>query len=109
MRFTVMKSGGALDREVEGQVSRLRLVRILFLVQLIILSGVVACFFKDSPSKKPLSECVVLLLVLMFVNLAAIRHRCEMYCRAIERAYEVSVLNPEVPPQDPPHSYMRFE
>jgi heme A synthase len=93
MRFVVMmRSGEALYREVEAQINRLRLVRVLFFVEAVVLIGLLVLLLR-SPSSALGLGCLTL-IALLILNFRAIDYRCNMYCRAIERSYRPLVLDP---------------
>ncbi|MBI1786760.1 MAG: hypothetical protein HYR60_04295 [Acidobacteria bacterium] len=95
MRFEVMRSSPqALYREVESSLNRLRLVRILFFVEILVLLGLALCWFQYSQLWRFWLSGLVVLVPLAITNWLAIDYRCKMYCRAIERSYRLLVLDP---------------
>jgi len=102
MRFVVMmKSYEAPYREVEAQINRLRLVRVLFFEEAVILVGLFELLLR-SPSWALFLGCLAL-IALSALNFWAIDYRCNMYCRAIERSYRALVLE-ATPEWASPHS-----
>lgn len=91
MRLYVMKSNSDLYREIESQMNRLRLVRVLFLVEALVVVGLLPWLWRHGSSAS-LWACLGFVVFLMWGNWVMIKRRCGLYCRAIERAYQVLVL-----------------
>jgi hypothetical protein len=91
MRFHVMMESPELYQEIESQINRFRLVRVLFLVEVIV---VLAMTIQMLRVPSPILVCLlVLVLVLAVANVSAVKRRFERYCRAVERSYKVLVLD----------------
>jgi hypothetical protein len=87
MRFYVLKENSALYSEIELQLNRLRLIRVLFFVTVILLAAVLGqLFLKFTVGKLMLS---LFILMIAFFNVIAILHRFNQYCRAIERSFKM--------------------
>lgn len=87
MRFYVLMKSSALYEEIESQLNRLRVIRILFLVEVILLLAIVPPFFQN-PSWF-LGLIGFALICLAATTLRAIWVRFNRYCRALERSYMV--------------------
>jgi hypothetical protein len=91
MRFHVLAKSPQVYAEIESQLWRLRFTRAVVFVQLLLITGALA-YLADSV----LIRCLLLIpasLVVILVNIPHIQHRHRNYCRAIERAYRVLVLD----------------
>lgn len=91
MRFEIMTLSSELSREVESQISRLRLVRVLPFVELLFLLGAGRYYWRR-PSGALVLGCIALLAILV-ANIGAIDSRFDRYCNNIERAYKILVLD----------------
>jgi hypothetical protein len=90
MRFYVLKENSSLYSEIELQLNRLRLIRVLFFVTTILLIAILGqLFLKFTVGKLMLS---LFILMITFFNVIAIRHRFNQYCRAIERSFKMLML-----------------
>lgn len=87
MRFAVMHRSPDLSRAVESHVKRMRVLRMLALVQALFLVGVLPrCFF---PPSGIVGVICVIVLGMVVVTYFAIQDRFNRYCREIERGYLV--------------------
>jgi hypothetical protein len=84
MRFQVMRTHPDLSKEVESHVKRMRVLRVLALVELLFLVGL--CRHLWYTCSLLLLVGLLVLLVLCF-TLYAVNDRFDRYCRAIERSY----------------------
>ena len=91
MRFYVLMQSQTLYQEIESQLNRFRLIRVLFLVEVILALAIIWRLF-HVPSL-PLVYCLVLVLLTAVTNAAAVGRRFHRYCRAVERSYRVLVLD----------------
>jgi hypothetical protein len=82
MRFQIMRTHPDLSKEVESHVKRMRVLRVLVLVQLLFFVGLLG----RTPSLLLAVLCLLVLLVL-YTTWRAVEDRFERYCRAIERSY----------------------
>lgn len=92
MRFHILMESHELYQEVESQLNRFRLIRVLFLVELILAVAIVWQLFRN-PSSAVLACSLALVLALVVANIFAIKRRFDRYCRAVERSYQVLVLD----------------
>jgi hypothetical protein len=90
MRFHVRMSNEPLSQGVESQLSRLRLIRPLFLIWIVLGLAVARQLFR-SPSALPLVGLVCIGLA-AWLNVKAVLARIDRYCRDIERSYQVLVF-----------------
>jgi hypothetical protein len=103
MRFAIIKSNSRLSVEITEQVSRLRLIRTLFLVLLGALYSIALWLIRDS------NPLLIPGLILTLIALAAVaievENRFTRYCRAIERSFSLLVLtevfkHPDISPNE---------
>lgn len=90
MRFDVLMRSPRLYKEIESQINRFRLIRVLFLVELILFLAVVGQLLRGSLPM--LMGTMVLIIVIGCVNVVAIGYRFHRYCRAIERSYKALLM-----------------
>jgi hypothetical protein len=90
MRSYILMVSPPLSGAVELQISRLRLIRPLFLIWLILGATVVRELLR-SPSKL-LWFALVLIAISAWINAHAVFSRFERYCKEIERAYRLLVF-----------------
>ena len=91
MRFEIRRLSSEHARDVESKVNRMRLVRVLFFVEIFcILSTLFWLWRRWSPAL--LLLCLFLAAVL-FINWKAVLYRFDRYCLTIERAYKGLVLD----------------
>lgn len=93
MRFYVMKENPNLYHDIEYQLHRLRLIRILFIAEVIIMVAV-AWQLKQNASK-PLLSVLVFFIVTVTITFMAIKHYFNRYCRSVERSYKALVFDQE--------------
>jgi len=90
MRFFVLMESPELYSEIELQLKRLKIIRVLFFVELILLSSIIVQLRQKF--------CAALLLLLLLIsvitiaNVIAIYQRFDRYCRSIERSYKMLIL-----------------
>ena len=91
MRFHVMMESPDLYREIESQLNRFRLIRVLFLVEVIVTLAITIRMLR---SYTPFLGCLLgLILAFACATVAAVGRRFDRYCRAVERSYKVLVLD----------------
>lgn len=90
MRFYVLMKSSDLYSIIEKQLNWLRLTRVLFIVEFILLIGLVV---KIAQNKVITISLLLFLCAILFVFFIAsgivIVHRFERYCRAIERSFKM--------------------
>jgi hypothetical protein len=91
MRFYVLMKSPELYSEIESQMNRFRLIRILFMVEAILGLAIARQLLRLFSI--PLACALAAVLALVCVNWLAVRSRFHRYCRAVERAYRVLVLD----------------
>jgi hypothetical protein len=91
MRFYVLMKNSTLYSEIESQMNRLRLIRVLFLVELILLCAIGSQLLQKFSSA--MFYLWILVLVISAANVEAIRIRFHRYCRAIERSFKLLMLD----------------
>ncbi len=90
MRFYVLMKSPTLYEEIESQINRLRLVRVSFLAEFILIVAVILRL-RQNPSL--FLDCILLfLMITAILTVWAIMKRFHRYCRAIERSYKMLVL-----------------
>jgi hypothetical protein len=91
MRFHVLMESAELYAEIESQLNRFRLIRVLVLVEAILAAAIVISLIQDySPV---LVFLLVVVVVVAIANVGAVGRRFHRYCRAVERAYKTLVLD----------------
>jgi hypothetical protein len=93
MRFYVMNHSPSLSAEISAQISRFRLIRALFLVEVILLVAVMR-LVRGNPSNL-WSAALLMIAVIALANYYAVRSRFGRYCRAVERSYKVLMIEPK--------------
>jgi hypothetical protein len=96
MRFYVLMKSATLYTEIDSQIARFRLARVLFLCQLIVLAAAFRHLFRD-PGAILFGSCLLLILS-MVITFLEIRNRFNRYCRAIERSYELLLQEHQADP-----------
>jgi HAD superfamily hydrolase (TIGR01509 family) len=91
MRFHVLMESEELYQEIESQLNRFRLTRVLVLVEVILATALTVLFLQDQSAV--LIVLLALVIGLFVVNIFAVNHCFHRYCRATERAYKVLVLD----------------
>ena len=99
MRFEILRLNSDLSREVEAQINRSRLIRILFFVEVVCTFGVLIHLWHAISA--PLMTSLLFLLALLYVNWKAVEYRFERYCLTVERAYKALVLDAPGSPEKP--------
>jgi hypothetical protein len=90
MRFYVMNHSALLYADIAAQISRFRLIRVLFLAEAIVILAIIGQLrFGFSPF---LIVMFGLVFFIAYANFLAIRSRFNRYCRAIERSYTVLMI-----------------
>ncbi|MBI3698539.1 MAG: hypothetical protein HY238_27320 [Acidobacteria bacterium] len=97
MRFEILRLNPDLSREVEVQINRSRLIRVLFFVEVLCIVGVLLHLWRAVSA--PLVISLLFLVALLYVNWRAIEYRFDRYCLTVERAYKVLVLDAPGSPQ----------
>lgn len=91
MRFYVLMNSETLYSEIESQLNRLRLIRVLVLVEIVLLISVIFKIITDSSTL--LYFLLIIISMLLIFNIIAISNRIDRYYRAVERAYEALVFD----------------
>ncbi len=91
MRFYVLMKSPELYRDIGSQMNRFRLLRVMFIVEMILIITVLLQLFREFSS--PLSYALIVLGMIICVNIMAIKDRFHRYCRAIERSYSALVFD----------------
>jgi hypothetical protein len=91
MRFFVMRSSALLYADITAQISRLRLIRVLPIAEIILLIAILGQIPK-AQSPALWVTAVALLIAIFGINILAIRSRFGRYCRAVERSYLILLL-----------------
>ena len=94
MRFYVMQKSELLYADIAAQISRFRLIRVLFLVESLVIVGLIGQL-RYGFSFYWLVMFTVMIAMLR-LNYEAIRSRFNRYCRAIERSYLVLAFSRNV-------------
>ena len=91
MRFSIMCNSPALYADISAQINRFRLIRVLFVVEIIFLIAVL----KRLIIYFSVDYILITLIILAsaWINYKAIKSRFGRYCRAVERSYLISKLN----------------
>jgi HAD superfamily hydrolase (TIGR01509 family) len=91
MRFHVLMESAELYAEIESQLNRFRLIRVLVLVEAILTAAIIISLIRaGSPV---LVFLLVVVVVLAIANVGAVGRCFHRYCRAVERAYKTLVLD----------------
>lgn len=98
MRFDVMMKSPSLYAEIESQINRFRLIRVLFISETLILIALIVIAFRELSAI--LISAIILDVSLMILNYSAIRYRFDSYTRAVERSHKIIVINSLVKAQD---------
>jgi hypothetical protein len=99
MRFHVLKENPQLYHEIESQINRLRLLRVLVVAELLALVAT-GWHLWQNPSSGILRCVLGALLSVTLANLVAVCNRLARYARAVERSYAELVFcsgGPEAP------------
>ncbi len=99
MRFFVMNHSTLLYAEIAAQISRFRLIRVLFLVEVVTFIAIIGLWVNDSTQFWPFAFALALIVAIASANVMAVRSRFNRYCRAIERSYVV-LMSERVNPQN---------
>lgn len=94
MRFYVLMKSPPLYGEIESQIGRGRLIRILLFAEVILFIAISVFLFR-----KYSSASIAILGVIIFLGFAtvmAVKFRFERYCRSIERGYKAIKLDPNL-------------
>jgi len=85
MRFHVLMKSPSLYTDIDSQLNRLRLIRVLFLAELILTGAIVALLLRHF---SVYLVCSLLLVIVVGVaNWMAVTQRFHRYNRSVERAY----------------------
>lgn len=87
MRFYVMNHSSLLYADIAAQISRFRLIRVLFLAEVIFIAAIIGQLRHGFSLFLLVSLGLVIFIA--YANYLAIRSRFQRYCRAIERSYTV--------------------
>jgi len=97
MRFYVLMKSPELYQDIASQLHRLRLIRIMFFVEFILMVAVAWQVLRNLTSKEipslPLMFTLVFLLIVLITNFKAILSRFSRYCRAVERSYKALLVD----------------
>lgn len=86
LRFVVLSKDANLYKEIESQISRMRLIRVLFILEFIFFIGAVILIIQGDNSMM-LAVFTTVLFLLLYSTFEAVIIRFDRYFRAIERAY----------------------
>lgn len=80
----------ALYPEISAQINRFRLIRVLFVVEIILLIA----FLNQLKSHISAMNIIITIIIIASacINYGAIDSRFHRYCRAVERSYYISKL-----------------
>jgi hypothetical protein len=93
MRFYVLLKSSELYSIIETELNWLRLTRVLFIVELILLAGIVVKIAQNKVITIPLLLFHFAILFVIFIATGVvIFHRFGRYCRAIERSFKILML-----------------
>jgi hypothetical protein len=90
IRFYVLKESPYLYQDIASQIHRLRLIRILFLVEIILIVAVAGQLHQEFSSH--LIYALLFLVIIAIANVFAILDRFNRYCRAVLRSYRVLIF-----------------
>lgn len=91
MRFYVLMKSEALYSEIESQLNRLRLIRVLVLVEIVLFTSLIFQIINNS--SQLLYFLLITISIILLLNVIAISNRLDRYYRAVERAYEALVFD----------------
>ncbi len=108
MRFYVLMESSKLYQDIAYQLHRLRLIRILFIAEVIALIAVCVKLLQTLLSHQDISYYVgalILLTALVIATYIAIVHHFNRYCRAVLRSYVALVFDKDqdTGKEAPPH------
>ncbi len=91
MRFYVLMKNPLLYGEIDSQIGRARLVRVLFIVEITLLATILGFLYHSYSWLLiiPLVICISLCLT----TIKALNSRFERYCRAVERSYKAILID----------------
>ncbi len=93
MRYYVRMKSSELYSIIEKELNWLRLTRVLFIVELILLAGIVVKIAQNKVITISLLLFLFAILVVIFIATGVvIFHRFGRYCRAIERSFKMLML-----------------
>ena len=90
MRFYVLMQNASLYGDIDSQISRFRLVRVLFVVEFLFGIGILALLSRSASALIAFGLLFDVLLII--VTIRAIHIRFHRYCRSIERSYKMLML-----------------
>jgi len=96
MRFHVMELSETLYAEIENQLNRVRLTRVMLLVEVIFIISLSIQLFSSSINSNVATVMFVTMITLSIITFQSIKKRFERYCRSIERSYKEIVFCSEV-------------
>ncbi len=85
MRFCVMSKNSLLYADISAQINRLRLIRVLFIVEMILLFAVLKKLYLQP--KIYLIFITLTIFAITVINIFAIFSRFGRYCRSVERSF----------------------
>jgi hypothetical protein len=91
MRFYVLMNSERLYSEIESQLNRLRLIRVLVLVEIVLLISLILKVVTNASTL--LYFLILAVFIILILNILAISVRYDRYYRAVERAYEALVFD----------------
>lgn len=89
MRFYVLMESPILYQDIAYQLHRLRLIRILFIAEVIVMVAVSYQLYQLT--SLPLAGLFGFLLLTIYATFKAILHHFNRYCRAVERSYRALI------------------
>ena len=90
MRFYVLKESSELYKEIESQINRLRLLRVLVIVEIIVLAAIDV--YKSIYSSSLWSFLFGVVVLVLLGSIVATIERSKRYYRAIERSYATLIF-----------------
>ncbi len=94
MRFYVLMKSPPLYGEIESQIGRGRLIRVLLFAETILFIAISVLLFRRCSSA--LIAILGVIIFLGFATVMAVKFRFERYCRSIERGYKAIRLDPNL-------------
>jgi len=91
MRFHVMMKNSQLYAEIEAFINRFRLIRVLFLAEVIVLVSFIIQLIKNFSS--PTAIALIFTALIAWANFYAVKYQFEHYCRAVERSYKALLID----------------
>jgi hypothetical protein len=87
MRFHVLQYSPSLYTEINDQLNRSRLTRVLLLVELIVLAGILIQMRQGQLAPDTGLALLIVLAIFTLATALSVYRRFDHYCRAVERGY----------------------